>query len=149
MTIKLSKRVKNLCSELTNASQCPPHATTFLCQLNDLKNTLHEKCLKTLKSEINNYQHSITFNHWKGENHSNYLVLTVHYIPEPDWVLQSRCLSVVSLENLNAVHIAAATEKIIQNHLEKYDIKLSHTFFATTDTADTMPWTSRRLDIQW
>lgn len=128
--------LENLCLELTNASYSPPHLSTLSRQLDDLRNTLHKKFLNTLKSKIKIYWPFITFDHCKGDNQSNNLVLSIHHIPELDWVLQSHCLSVLNLESLNANHTEAAPEEIIQNDLEKFSIELSK-FFLLLQTQQT------------
>jgi hypothetical protein len=140
---------KNLCSVLTNGSYIPPHPTTLSRRLDDMSHSLHEQFENSLKLDISSSRPSITFDHWKADNQTNYLVITIHYISELNWTLQSRCLSVVNLENVNADHTSSATEKIIRGELEKHGISQSSIYFATTDTTNTMPCTVRQLGINW
>uniref|UniRef100_A0A8C5LLM5 BED-type domain-containing protein n=1 Tax=Leptobrachium leishanense TaxID=445787 RepID=A0A8C5LLM5_9ANUR len=140
---------KNLCSVLTSGRYQPPHPTTLSRKLDDMANNLHQKLVQFLRSEINDCRPSITFDHWKADNKSNYLVLTIHYISESSWVMQSRCLSVVNLENLEADHTARKTSEIISNEFAKHGFGEEKILFATTDTTNTMPCTAKILDIQW
>ena len=58
----------------------PPHPTTLSRKLNDLSANLKQKFIDKLKSGIGDSRPSITFDHWKADNDTNYLVPTVHYI---------------------------------------------------------------------
>ncbi|ESO00209.1 hypothetical protein HELRODRAFT_176046 [Helobdella robusta] len=105
---------KNLCSVFTKGSYNPPHPTTLSRRLDDMVNILHEQFEANLRSDMATSKPSITFDHWKADNQTNYLVSTLHFISESDWTLKSRCLSVVNLENLNSDHTSSATEGIIR-----------------------------------
>jgi len=139
---------QNLCAVITDGAYKPPHPTTLSRKLNDLSVDLKQKFIDKLKSEIGDSRPSITFDHWKADNDTNYLVLTVHYISD-SWKIESRCLSVVNLENLDADHTSAKTAEIITEEFAKHNIEAANIFFATTDTTNTMPRTARLIDVQW
>ena len=138
----------NLCAVFTDGAYKPPHPTTLSRKLNDLSANLQQKFIDKLKSGIGDSRPSITFDHWKADNDTNYLVLTVHYI-SASWKIESRCLSVVNLEKLDADHTSAKTAEIIAEEFAKHNIDAADIFFATTDTTNTMPRTARLIDVQW
>jgi len=117
-------------------------------KLNDMTASLQNNFVETIKTEVGDSRPSITFDHWKADNETNYLVLTIHYISE-SWTIQSRCLSVVNLENLDADHTSAKTAEIIEIEFAKHNIDAANIFFATTDTTNTMPRTAKLIDVQW
>ena len=69
---------QNLCAVITDGACKPPHPTTLSRQLNDMSANLKQKFIDKLKSGIGDSRPSITFDHWKADNDTNYLVLTVH-----------------------------------------------------------------------
>ena len=139
---------QKLCAVITDGAYKPPHPTTLSRKLNDLSANLKQKFIDKLKSGIGDSRPSITFDHWKADNDTNYLVLTVHYI-SASWKIESRCLSVVNLEKLDADHTSAKTAEIIAEEFAKHNIDAAVIFFATTDTTNTMPRTARLIDVQW
>jgi len=67
---------KNLCSVLTDEAYKHPHPTTLSRKLNDMTAILQQSFAETIKTEIGDGRPSITFDHWKADNETNYLVLT-------------------------------------------------------------------------
>lgn len=140
---------KNLCLELTNGCYCPPHPSTLSRQLHNLSNSLQESLMESLRLEVADSRPSITFDFWKTDNQSSYLVIGVHYIHELTWMMQTRCLSVVYLDNSDTDSSSVTDEEIIRNEMEKHGIEIETIFFATTDVTDTGPLTTTSLGIQW
>ena len=91
---------------------------------------------------------SITFDHFKADNGDNFLVITIHFVNQA-WQLDSRCLDVINLEDIDADHTAKSTAECLDETFSSYNLNTSSIFSATTDTTNTMPATLRLLDIQW
>jgi len=139
---------KNLCSTLTDNTYVPPHPTTLARHLNSLHSELVETFKSAIKKDLIKNKASLTFDHWKADNNSNYLVVMLHYIQQ-EWNLQSKCLSVTNLENQQADHTALKTSELINKSLSSFGINISSIYFATTDTTKVMPNAAKILNIKW
>jgi len=103
---------QNLCAVIMDGAYKPPHPTTLSRKLNDLSANLKQKFIDKLKSGIGDSRPSITFDHWKADNDTNYLVLTVHYI-SASWKQCYGCYGVMAC----VVYTAIRFENSIRNRI--------------------------------
>ena len=66
---------------LTKNGYQPPHPTTLSRQLNDLTSNLQQCFISELRGDLKSWPF-ITFDNWKGDNETNYLIITLHYISD-------------------------------------------------------------------